>query len=436
MKTLSFALTLAVFTVSTFAQTDSRNLADIEARLAAQQRVIDAQQAQLAELRDRVDERWIDQRREAQVRALVAEVLADADQRAAMLDAPITAGYDGRFFIASGDGNYRLNFKGMVQTRYIYSHQENAPDDDDRAGFEIGRTRFSFSGHVIDPSWQFMIWTGHHCDGETMLLDAYIRKDLDGHWSVTAGQFKLPLWREYLVSETKQQFVARSLLAGFGGKYTQGVKVDYSDDHLHLTASFNDGGKNLNKPWNDEDTDAGLTGRAEWLVFGDWKQYKEWESWRGEKPMLVLGAAAHYEWGESGNATVEDDHFRWTADASWELGGANLFAAVIGDHVDNGQTHDRLGVLVQGGYFISDQIELIARYEWADLDQQTDETLSILTVGGNYFFAKHAARLTLDIGYAFEPVSDTVDSSFAGYRLDTAGEDGQVVLRSQLQLLF
>jgi hypothetical protein len=281
-----------------------------------------------------------------------------------------------------------------------------------------------------------VIWTGHHNDGDAMLLDAYIRKDLGEHWSATVGQFKLPFWREYLVSETKQQFVARSLLATLSGKYTQGVKVEYKDEHLHLTASFNDGAKNLNEPWDAEDTDAAVSGRAEWLLFGHWKQYKQWESWRGDKPMLVLGAAAHYQRGESGTPTVEKDKFRWTADAAWEFGGANLFAAVLGEHVDNGKSHDRIGVLVQGGYVLTDKLEAIARYEWADLDQAGEDEHSILTLGANYFFDKHNLRFTFDVGYAFEPVADTLHSDFAGYRTDSAGEDGQIVTRAQMQLLF
>ena len=411
-------------------------LQSLRGRLDAQQELLDAQREQINSLQHGRESDWLNDRRREQVKTLIQGVLSDADTRASLAEGGMTAGYRKGFFLASDDGNFLLRFKGMIQTRYIYSHQDNAPDDNDRSGFDIGRTRFGFSGHIIDPSWRYVIWTGHHNNGDTMLLDAYIRKDLGEHWSATVGQFKLPFYREYLVSETKQQFVARSLLAGLSGKYTQGAKVEYKDEHLHLTASFNDGGKNLNKPWDAEDTDAAVTGRAEWLLFGDWKQYKQWESWRGDKPMLVLGAAANYQLGESGTATVEKDKVQWTADVSWEFGGANLFAAVLGEHIDNGETQDRIGVLVQGGYFITDKLEAIARYEWADLDQDTDETLSIVTVGANYFVDKHNLRLTFDVGYAFEPVPGNIHSDFAGYRTDSAGEDGQIVTRAQMQLLF
>lgn len=414
----------------------SQSIEALQAQLVVQQRRLDAQEARIRQLANESEASWINERRVEQVKQLVHEVLADAETRAALMSDTILAGHDGTFFIASEDGNHLLRIKGMLQTRYITNHQNDGPDDDHRSGFEISRTRFGFCGHVIDPSWQFLIWTGHHKDGDTLLLDAWLKKVLNTHWSVTAGQFKVPLWREFLISEIRQQFVARSLLNGFSGGYTQGVKVDFKDDQVHLTLSFNDGTGGISKTWDTEDTEMAVTGRLECLLFGDWKQYGEWESWRGEEPMLVVGAAAHYQLGESGTATVESDVVRWTADASLELGGGNLFAAVIGDHVDNGVDINRIGVLVQGGVFLTETLELIGRFEWADIDEGADDTMSIVTAGFNCFFAKHRAKLTVDVGYAFEPVPSTMYNTFAGWRMDSVGEDGQIVGRTQIQLLF
>lgn len=408
----------------------------LQQQIQRQQARLDQQAQAIADLKAQLGEDWLTRRRHEQVRQLVHEVLADADARAALLDQKLTAGYDNGFYLGSADGNNLLRIRGMIQSRYVFNTRDDSGGDDSRGGFEIARTRFAFTGHVIDPTWQYMIWTGHHYDGGAMLLDAWIKKDLGSGWAVTAGQFKVPFWREYLVSETKQQFVERSLLKSFSGGYTQGVKLDYQNQDLHATLSFNDGAKTLNDPWHTEDTDVALTGRLVWLVFGKWKQYKQFESWRGDKPMLALGGAAHYQEGESGTATEQTDLFRWTVDGTLGLGGANLFAAVIGDHVDNTSAYDRIGVLVQGGYFVTDEVEVIARYEWADLDLAGDDTLSIATVGVNYFFHKHAARWTLDVGYAFEPVASKIHSDFAGYRTDGAGEDGQLVVRTQLQLVF
>lgn len=431
---LIITLGLAAATISA----DPPTTQDLQQQLQQANHRLDQQQQELAQLRATLGQNWLNQARQEQLRQLVREVLADAETRATLLDTPIIAGHDGSsFFLSSEDGKFLLRFKGMVQARHVYNTRDDSGADDNLGGFEDGRTRFSFSGHVVDPTWTFLIWTGHHCNGDQLLLDAWITKALDDNWSVTVGQFKAPLWREWMVSETSQQFVERSLLsAAFGGSYTQGVKVDYASEQFRSTLSFNDGAATLNTTWNTPDTDYAFSGRAELLLAGSWKPYGEFESWRGEELMAVVGAAAHYQMGEYGTSTDESQIVRWTVDGTLEFGGVNLFAAFIGNHVSNGTSLDQYGLLVQGGVFLTDKLELIARYEWGDSDTPTDQTLSVVTVGTNYFFARHRLRLTADVSYALEPVSATWANSFAGYLPDAAGQDGQIVVRTQMQLIF
>jgi hypothetical protein len=403
-----------------------------------QQQQLNQQQRDLASLRAQLGQQQLSRQQTEQVRQLVREVIADADTRKALIEQQLVAGYDKGFFLASADGNNLLRIRGLLETRYVYNNRDDSAGDDSVGGFEIARTRFGFIGHVIDPSWQYMIWTGHHFNGDAMLLDAWIKKDLGNGFSVKAGQFKIPLWREWLVSETKQQFIERSLItATLSGKYTQGVAVNYAGDCLRATVSINDGTSNLNETWDHEDTDIAVSGRVEGLIAGDWSRYAQWQSWPGEQGlMLIVGAAAHHQQGEHGTNTDEMDITRWTIDGSAEFGGANLFAAVLGSHEQNGMDRDQYAALLQGGYFVTQQVELIGRYEWGDADQTVDETLSVATAGINVFFADHAARWTLDLSYAFEPVNTIWASSFAGFLPDAAGQEGQVVVRTQLQLTF
>jgi len=60
----------------------------------------------------------------------------------------------------------------------------------------------------------------------------------------------------------------------------------------------------------------------------------------------------------------------------------------------------------------------------------------VLTIGVNKYWSKHTLKWTTDLGFGFDEVSAVYSSSGAGWRTDTAGEDGQMVLRSQVQLLF
>jgi hypothetical protein len=394
---------------------------------------LDAQSRRIAELEQRNGQTWMDRAGSTDVQAIVDQAVADAEQRVGS-----RAGYDNGFVIGSEDGSAKLKIRGLLLARYDVSTQNDGPVDDTRSGFEIARSRFGFAGHVVDPSWKYFLWTGFSANGSAILLDATITKDLAQEigegWSITAGQFKLPLWREWLVSETSQQAIERSLLNKLSGSYTQGVMLQKQTDNLRWSATFNDGLGEISSPFTDEDAEFALGGRVEWKLAGDWKQYGAFESWRGDEPIFVFGGAVHYQEGESGTPTVQTDILRWSADATVGLGGANLFAAVIGDHEQGGTECEDYGVLLQAGVFLTDRWELFGRYEWADTNDCGD--VSLVTVGVNYFFKRFNLRWTSDVGYSFEPVSSFWASDAAGWRVDAPGEDGQVVFRTQMQLLF
>ena len=396
-------------------------------------------QREVAQLRRTDDQHWLDQRRAEDVKALIREVLADADTRASLLQDAVLAGYDNGFFLKSADGNYLLKIMGQIQFRYNADFRDNSGSDDSNSGFELARTRFGFKGHVIDPSWQYFIWTGYGANGNDLLLDAWIKKDFGQGLSLTAGQFKVPFWREWLISETRLQAVERSLINNvFGCNYTQGLTLGYQNDALRGQFSVNDGASSRVSTWNTPDSDYALTARGEWLATGTWKQADELEAWAGDDPLVMLGGAVLYQHGEEGTLDDETDTVRWTADVTAKWNGLSLLAAVLGSHADNGDSVDQFAALLQAGFFVTEKLELFARYEWGDLDTEDDDDLSILTVGGNYFFRKHAVKLSADVGYGFNPVTAgwTGTSGITGWQADSPDEDGQVLVRTQLQLLF
>ena len=419
---------------------------DVAAELAALRAKLVQQEQVIASMQQRLDENWMNDGRADQVKQLIREVLADAETRATLLDSTITAGHDGSsFFIRDLQGNFLLKIKGMVQVRHTYNNQDDsgvtlgtdASPDDSRGGFGITRSRFGFLGHVVDPTWQYIIWAGFDCTGQAVVLDANITKVLDENWSVTAGQFKLPFQYEYMVSETRLQFIERTLVAGeFCGTYTQGIMVTYQNDWFRGRGSFNDGASTINTIWHTRTSEYALTARGEAKLFGEWKDYADWEGWLGQEPLLVVGGAIHWqedEWGTADAGEVMDT--RWTIDASYERGGFNVFVAVVGQHL-GGDAGDHIAAMTQGGVFVTPDLELIARYEWAEPDVAGEEDLNIVSVGANYFFVGHSLKLSADVGYAFNAVGGSYASNPLGYRLDSPGSDGQLVVRSQIQLLF
>jgi hypothetical protein len=76
----------------------------------------------------------------------------------------------------------------------------------------------------------------------------------------------------------------------------------------------------------------------------------------------------------------------------------------------------------------------VARYEWSDLDTTGLDDVGIVTVGVNRYFAGHTIKWTTDVGYGFDPAPET--ESGINWRQDAPNEDGQVVIRSQFQLLY
>jgi hypothetical protein len=419
----------------------------------------DELRAQISELQREVDElraastdQWLTQRRADEIRDLVQDVLADADTRSSLLQSGAVAGWDKGFFLASADGSYRLNLKGYLQVRYIYNNQDESPSDDNRGGFENARTQLFWTGHVVDPSWKYWVQGDFsRSSGSFTLLDAWISKSFDNGWSITAGQFRMPLLREFLVVETTQLAVDRSLVhQEFTGARTQGVMVGYKGDRFRISGSFNDGLAASNMGSLTEDTEFALTGRAEFLAAGNWDQFNDFTSKKGEDTAVMIGGAAHYQRAEFGTGTGaglpfsfnddEIDTLVLTGDVSAEFGAANVFGAVVYRNFDSdgGVDLDQFGVVIQGGFYINDTWELFARYEWGDADDGSED-LSLITVGVNKYFSRHQIKWTTDIGFGLNEISSVWGGPAAeavGWRTDSVDNDGQVSLRSQLQLAF
>jgi hypothetical protein len=382
----------------------------------------------------------------------VHDVLADADTRTSLLENGVTAGHDRFFYIASPDGNFRLNFLGMVQTRFVFNAQDDsAPDDSTRWGFENSRTRFGVLGHVGDPSMKFGVWGGWLASGRSWLVEAWIRKVFDNGWSLDFGHFKVPVWKEWIIKEFHQQFVDRSVLYARWAGAGKGIRALYTDERLKLHATVTDGLWTWNNTWSTGpdravrpmpfqlSSEYALTARAEYLLGGSWASYHDFESFPDGEPLYAIAASAHYQVGEYGTPDDENEILQWQADFTAEFGGANLHAAALFTHFENSTTkRDEWGFMLQGGYFLTEDWELIARYEYGDLDGAgtVSDELSILTVGATRFWNRHGLKWMTDVGYGFKPVDEQWGAESLGWRPDGPGGDGQIVFRTQLQLMF
>ncbi len=422
-------------------QRDARN-AELESRLAA----IEAEQR---------DER-LSQQRADEIRALVLDVLADADTRASMMQA-MMSGYDDGFFLSSADGNWLLRTNMLMQQRLVINRQEESLTDKSKWGFENSRTRLTLSGHLISPDWFYRTEielannnTGYPTgESRTGLLDAYIGYDFGQGWKFWVGTFKTPLLREELVDSSRQMLVERSLVnAVFTGGRTDGLGVEYRNDRFGFVGSYNNGINDMfygggvmtggtSGVFGSPATFA-MTARGEWLLDGTWDAMEGFSSPRGEAKSMMLGGAMHVQLADSSTTGVANvDLIVMTVDFTAKFGGTSVFAAIMyADASADAPAIDgnAVGFVIQAGHYIREKWEVFARYEWADVDDFAGEDISILTLGFNKYLSTLNAIWTTDVGFALDPVP--VSSQITGWRMDLPDNDGQFVVRSQLQISF
>lgn len=410
---------------------------DLAQRLAAAE-------AKIAAMENANNQSWLTEKRAAEIKGLVQDVLADADTRASLLQSGITAGYDSTGFVLSDPHNdWLLKTNFLMQQRFVYNNQDNSGAeafvDGDRYGFENTRTKFILSGHVVNPDWYYLadINIGNNGD-RTGVGNAYLGHTYNSGLKIQMGAMKLPLLREELVDAQYQLAVERSNLNYlYTGGYADGIQAIYHQDQWQVMAMLSDGANSGETIWSTYDTEYALTGRFEFKLNGTWDQFKDFTSEPGGPAGVLLGAAAHYQIGEYGTPATETALTILTGDVSIEFGGANLYGAIVWNNVDPngpGANANPWGIVVQGGFYLNNNWELFGRYEWSDLDIAGVDDLSILTGGVNYYFARHNAKWTTDIGYGLN--STVAPANITGFRPDVLGNDGQWVIRSQWQILF
>jgi hypothetical protein len=515
---------------------------DASARIAALEQAV-------SDLMKEKGESWLTQERSNEIRAVVQDVLNDADTRASLQTSSATSGYKDGFFIASPDGNFRLQINGDLQFRWAYNNLSSRSMANSQSGigvpdplvgpsfnesgvskaaygFEVRRAKLEFSGHFYDPTWQYAttiayqqffgsntlspgfatganstsgtlasgggVSGGDNYAGGFSLENAYIAKQFDGGYKLTIGQFKSPLLREWLISSKGQMAAERSIVTSlFNTGWTQGLQLSWQGDALRFMASFNDGGNNANLGSTSGTfinsangngnlgvgfTQWAVTNRLEFLTFGSWSQFDDYSSMRGEAQGLLLGAGFNWQRGGQqqtsidpalivpdatpGSGNADANFLTWTADASYEMGGASLSAAWMMNAsyamIDGQQSINSYGAQVQGAFFLTDSIELFARWEWMetastsvnaaipniDFNTAAESFVNnIGTIGGNWYLSGRALKFTTDVGVSWKPQifqTGLFGDNIAGanYRQEGVGGGGQIVVRSQIQLIF
>ncbi|MFN7441259.1 MAG: porin [Phycisphaerales bacterium] len=388
-----------------------------------------------------------------EVRAIVSEMLSDAETRSSLLQGGGTAGYDKGFFLASSDNNFRLNIGGLVQFRHVSNFRSDqgakgVVASDTRtatnSGFDLRRAAVTFSGHAVRPDLKYTVRLLTETTGGVAIDDAFVSYNLGNGWYVKGGQFTLGFMRESMADDSVGIAAERSIVeAAFGGDRTQGIEAGWSDPQYAFMLGFHDGMNSSNSAWNTESTGFGgasiaprgerayaINARGEWVFSGKREDLADYTAQQGQALTGVFGAAINWQQSRRIDTNlVTDSTFRdndtlsYTVDLQVENAGFGFYTAFVGQWnqgkldntgaANNGteQSANNLGLVVQGSYRFTPEFELFARYDGLFLAKKQggletggispardlrSRNYSFVTFGGNYYFAGHAAKFTLD----------------------------------------
>lgn len=410
-------------------------------------------------------------------RAYAAELRADAATHTSLLQSG-GSGWspeDG-FHIGDASGNNQLRIGALLQFRYVASFR----DDDDLGssaesfahGFERPRTQLWVEGNIVNPRLQYRVsfdagvTNGGRNTASGLLRDAYVQYFFEGEgegFFARWGQFVAPLIGEENIAPEYQLAVERSVTNEFFAPgWSEGIMVGYLADSFAIYGTVSDGvrdpavlGGTGGTAFAGPDADYAFTARAEIKFAGDWDQFADFTGMRGQDYGFVLGGGFHWQsTGDTGQSATgapgtDSDYYLWTVDAQLEGDGWNFYAAYIGHtlDIDGGLDVTNNGVVVQGGVYIADQVELFARWDALFLDEDlvsmgAEEDYHFLTFGGNYYVTpnSHTAKATVDVVWAFDDsITSGLISGVDGNIADTnllGGSEDEVALRGQITVLF
>lgn len=403
---------------------------------------------------------------DAQVGATIDRVLSDAERRSQLLQVEgWTAGHDGKHFgLQSSDGNYyfspRFQFQFRNTTNFSEDVAKSGDDNDNETtnGFEIRRMKFSAVGHAVTPKLKYNFrWASERNGGSLVLENAFVQYQFADQWSFKVGQWKDNWTREESTGSDKQLAADRSLLnevlGGGQTDYVQGVSVIWAsaDSPFRAEVAYHDGANSDNTDFQDGGGGVSLAGitranfgvsaRVEWAANNNWAGYDDFTAMGNTEGLFVIGAGLDWTQAGDNNAVFH------TVDAQWENdGGLGIYAGFVGQYIEANSGADdsddgyNWGLIGQAGYMLNENWEVFGRANWFDLDEESpfatitgedDDSFYELTAGVNYYFVKHNAKVTLDVGWLPEgsPQNATGIGVFQS-------DSDQFYLRGQFQLLI
>jgi hypothetical protein len=370
-----------------------------------------------------------------------------SDGHDADTEIPLTAGYEKNstngVFIRSKDGQFRLNIGLYTQARYDINWR-GAPvgEDDVERGFSLNRTRFFLEGQYT-PKFAYHFRVNIDDEADFSLLVGYVQYNIGEKWNLRGGRQFIAMSREdwMLPQDTlTTEFSPNDFTFAVGS--SNGVQANYEAERTRFWLSLNDGAYGAKKDFPDNEmTDVALTGRWEYQIRG-----REWSVWddlvgrRGRPTGALLGLAGGYQVEE--DASALDSSAQLNADISFNGDGYQAMAAGSWTWRDPDATDSfsNYGLLVQGGYFVAEHVQVYGQYNFISPgDQPGDlESFNSITAGISYFpfLWTNRWKFSAEVGYLFDALNETIVEPSGSLGWLASDEPGQTYIRIQAQFGF
>lgn len=361
-----YLLGVATLTLTSAGFAGSDTNADLQARL-------EAAEARINELSAATNNNWLNDTRSDEIRSLVHDVLADADNRASLQGSGSTAGYNGGFTVGSADGNWSLKMNGLLQTSW--SNVDDEELDTDGWGFDAVNSWMHFSGTVAG---DYHYNVRYNWDDSTTEWANASFGIADG-WNLTMGTQKVADSRLALIDDQNQLGINDEIYT-----VSNGATLGYASDDMRAWLQlFN---SDTPEAIGGNDSQYNFNGRLEYMVEGNWGQFDGFTSADGGAAGTLLGFS--YSTVSANGATDGDSS--WTLDGQMQFGGSNLYFLYSEDSDDDGEDTDV--TFVQYGMYLDADWEGYVQY----LDESgRDEPLWV--IGVNNYWAGQNAKWTTEL---------------------------------------
>lgn len=362
--------------------------------------------------------------------------------------AEVTAKYGEGVTFQSGE--VKLNLRGRIQAQFLSVFPTEGSDAARQNAFMVRRARLALKG---DFPWKLSVYLQLAFSNLDMEPDQpNVLRDFNIQWapfrdlSFRLGQMKIPFDVQRVVSSSSLQFVDRSTATAELNLDRDVGLVAYSDDLFGWDdrlryAVYVFGGDGRNRVT----TNPGLLfgGRVRFSPFGKFDDKHEGDPERDPRLRLAFGAgAARNNTTNRPRSTLGlpyqaalfsythatgDVHFKWRgvsllSEIYWRQADTDSATNTVRGAQVTEYSRSGWGWFVQGGVYVTDWLELAARYADTRPIGATDPAFTRLTeVGGtvNLMFKKHDLKLQTDF-----------------FWLDEGNNRSRLQLRVQAQVFF